>query len=96
MIVYDNEITQGRVDESISSSALNLLYGPTLTSVHDYWKNFVGKAMSLRFNTLSRFIMTFLPRRKHLLILWLQSPSKVIWEPKKIKSATFPPFFAMK
>ena len=39
LIVYDNEITQGGVDESISSSALNLLYGPTLTSIHDYWKD---------------------------------------------------------
>ena len=44
--------------------------------------------MSLLFNTLSRFVITFLPRRKCLLILWLQSPSAVILEPKKIKSAT--------
>ena len=39
LIVYDNEITQGGVEESISSSAFNLLYGPTLTSIHDYWKD---------------------------------------------------------
>ena len=44
--------------------------------------------MSLLFNTLSRFIIALLPRRKHLLISWLQSPSAVILEPKKIKSVT--------
>ena len=43
---------------------------------------FVGKVMSLLFNMLSRLVITFLPRRKHLLILWLQSPSAVILEPK--------------
>ena len=47
---------------------------------------FVGKVMSLLFNMLSRLIITFLPRGKHLLILWLQSTSAVILEPKKIKS----------
>ena len=49
---------------------------------------FVGKVMSLFFNMLSRLVITFLPRSKHLLISWLQSPSAVILEPKKIKSAT--------
>ena len=44
--------------------------------------------MSLLFNMLSRLIIAFLPRRKHLLISWLQSPSAVILETKKIKSAT--------
>ena len=44
--------------------------------------------MSLLFNTLSRLVIAFLPRRKHLLISWLQSPSAVILEPKKIKSVT--------
>ena len=48
---------------------------------------FVGK-MSLLFNMLSRFVITFLPRSKHLLNSWLQSPSAVILEPKKIKSLT--------
>ena len=47
---------------------------------------FVGKAMSLIFNILSRWVITFLPRSKHLLISWLQSPSAVILEPPKIKS----------
>ena len=49
---------------------------------------FVGKVMSLLFNMLSRLVIAFLPRSKHLLISWLQSPSAVILEPPKIKSAT--------
>ena len=51
-------------------------------------QTFVGKVMSLLFNTLSRFVIAFLPRSKCLLILWLWSPSAVILEPKKIKSVT--------
>ena len=47
---------------------------------------FVGKAMSLLFNMLSRLVIAFLPRSKHLLISWVQSPFAVILEPKKIKS----------
>ena len=50
---------------------------------------FVDKVMSLLFNMLSRLVITFLARNKHLLISWLQSPSAVILEPKKIKSLTF-------
>ena len=49
---------------------------------------FVSKVMSLLFNMLSRLVIAFLPRSKHLLISWLQSPSAVILEPKKIKSVT--------
>ena len=49
---------------------------------------FFGTVISLPFNMLSRLVMTFLPRSKHLLISWLQSPSAVILEPKKIKSVT--------
>ena len=49
---------------------------------------FVGKVMSLLYNMLSRLVTGFLPRSKHLLISWLQSPSAVILEPKKIKSLT--------
>ena len=49
---------------------------------------FVSKVMSLLFNMLSRLVIAFLPRNKHLLISWQQSPSAVILEPKKIKSAT--------
>ena len=51
-------------------------------------QTFVGKVMSLLFNMLSRLVITFLPRSKRLLISWLQSPSAVILEPPKIKSAT--------
>ena len=51
-------------------------------------RTFVGKVMSLLFNMLSRLVLAFLPRSKCLLISWLQSPSAVILEPKKIKSLT--------
>ena len=54
---------------------------------------FVSKVMSLLFNTLSRLVIAFLPRSKRLLISWLQSPSAVMLEPKKIKSVMFPLFF---
>ena len=53
-------------------------------------RTFVGKVLFLLFNMLSRLIITFLPRSKHLLISWLQSPSAVILEPPKIKSDTVP------
>ena len=79
--------------KSIDSSALSLLHSPTLTSIHDHWKNHsltkrtsVGKVMSLLLNVLSRLVITFLPRSRSLLISWLQSPSAVILEPQKIKS----------
>ena len=49
---------------------------------------FVGKVMSVLFNMVSWFVIAFLPRSKHLLISWLQSPSTVILEPKKIKCVT--------
>ena len=54
-------------------------------------QTFVGKVISLLFNMLSRLFITFLPRSKHLLISWLQSPSAVILEPRKIKLATVSP-----
>ena len=73
----------------------NLPYGPTLTFIHDYWKDHSLDYMDLCqqsdvsvFNMLSRFVIAFLPRSKCLLISWLHSPFAVIWEPKKIKSAT--------
>ena len=53
---------------------------------------FVGKVMSLLFNMLSKLLITFLPRSKHLLISWLKSPSAVILEARKIKSATVSSF----
>ena len=81
--------------KSINSSALSFLQSPTLTSTHDYWKNhsldrwtFVDKAVSLLFNMLTRLVITFLPRSKHLLTSWLPSPFAVILEPPKIKFDT--------
>ena len=81
----------------INSLVLNFLCG--LSSMHDYWKNlsywfiqtmgtFVHKVISLVFVMLSRLVIAFLPRSKRLVISWLQSPSAVILEPKKIKSVT--------
>ena len=84
--------------KNIISLALKFLYSPTLTSIHNCWKNhsfdqrtFVGKVMSLIFNMLSRLIIAFILRCKTLLISWLQSPSTVILELKKIKSVTVAP-----
>ena len=84
--------------KSINSSALSFLYSSTLTSIRDYWKNhsfeyidFVSKVMSPLF---TRFVIAFLPRSKYFLISWLQSPSTVILEPKKIiyvTTSTFSP-----
>ena len=81
--------------KSINSSALSFLHSPTLTSIHVHRKTIalnrwtlVGKVMSLLMNILSRLVITFLPRSKCLLISWLQSPSAVILELKKIKSDT--------
>ena len=81
---------------SIKSSALSLLHGPTLTSIHDYWKNNSFDYMDLcqqsdvlLFNMMSSLVTAFLPRSQRLLISWLQTPSIVILEPKKIKSVSF-------
>ena len=63
-------------------------YGATGKAIALTRQTFVGKVMSLLLNMLSRLIITFLPRSNHLLISWLQSPSAVILEPPKIKSAT--------
>ena len=76
---------------SINSSVLSFLSGLTFASYMTTGKTialtrwtFVGKLMSLLFNMLSRLIIAFLPKSKHLLISWLQPPSVVILEPKKI------------
>ena len=77
--------------KSINSLALHIFHGPAL----DYWKKttvltivtYVDKVISLLCNMLSRFVMDFLPRSKHVLISWLPSPFAVILEPKKRKSA---------
>ena len=57
------------------------------------WWTFVSKVMSLLFNMLSKLVIAFLPRNKRLLISWLQSPSAMILDPKKIKSVTVSTFF---
>ena len=67
---------------------LSYLYMTTGKTVALTRWTFVDKAMSLLFNMLSRLVITFLPRSKHLLISWLQSPSAVILKPRKMKSAT--------
>ena len=69
--------------KSVSSSYMT----PGKTIALMKW-TFVDKEMSLVFDMLSRLIIAFLPRSKYLLISWLQSPSAVIWEPKKIKPVT--------
>ena len=81
--------------KSINSLVFSFIFGPALTSIHDYWKNhsfdymdFVSKVTSLLFNILSRFVIVFLARSKHLLISWLQSATAVILEPKRIKPVT--------
>ena len=78
--------------KSINSLALSFLRSPTLTSIHDQWKNialtrwtFVGKVIPLLLNMLSRLVITFLPRSKCLLTSWLQSPSAVIFGAQKNK-----------
>ena len=87
--------------ETISSLTLSLLYGPTLTSLYDYWKNHSfdnmdicrqSKALPLLFNMLSMFVIAFLLKNKCPLISWLQSPSTVILEPPELKSVTLPTF----
>ena len=84
-------ILQSSVFFTVQLSHPYMTTGKTITLTT---RTFAGKVMSLLFNMLSRFIIAFLPRSKHLLISWLQSPSAVILEPKKRKSvttSTFPP-----
>ena len=75
---------------------LSFLYSPDFTRIHDSWKTialirqtFVGKVMSQLFNTLSRLVIAFLSMTKHFLISWVQLPSAVTLEPKKIVSHHF-------
>ena len=83
--IYSNTTIQ-----SINSLEILLLHPYTTTgkTIALTIQTFVCKVMSLHFNMLSRFVIVFLPRTKHLLISWLKSPSAVIWDPKKIKSIT--------
>ena len=90
---FDLLVVQGTSQESfptpqfksINSLVLSFLYGPTLITIHDYWKNhsfdnmdLCWQSESLLFNMLSKLVIAFLPRSKHLLISWLQSPSAVL------------------
>ena len=75
-------------DSTFSMVQLSHQYMTTGKTIAFTRWTFVCKVMFLLFNMLSRFVMAFLPRIKHLLILWLQSPSAVILETKKIKSVT--------
>ena len=70
---------------TVQLSHPNMTTGKTIALTR---RTFVGKVMSLLLNMLSRLVISFLPRSKHLLISWLQSPSAVVLEPKKIKSDT--------
>ena len=70
---------------------LSYLYMTTGKAIALIRRGSVGKVMFLLLNMMSRLVITFLPRSKCLLISWLQSPSAVIWEPPKIKSATVSP-----
>ena len=74
-----------RIRHDWVTAQIDFSHGKTITLT--IW-TFVGKAMSLLFNMLPRFVIAFLPSSKHLLISWLQSLSMVILEPKKIKSVT--------
>ena len=86
-----------------SCLALSLLYDPTVTSAHDHWKNHIFEYLDLCLQsdvfvfltTLSRYGIAFLPRSKHLLISWLQSPSAVILSPGKQSLSLFPLFLQL-
>ena len=78
-------ILQGSVFFTVQLSHPYMTTGKTIALTR---QTFVSKVISLLFNMLSRLVITFLPRSKHLLISWLQSPSALILEPPKIKSAT--------
>ena len=97
---FDEFVGEKVVSQPYSSAILGLL-PPTFFIVrlsHLYMTTgktvaltrwaFVDKVMSVLFNMLSRLVIAFLPRSKHLLISWLQSPSAVLLEPKKMKSVT--------
>ena len=91
-----HEVTELDMTERLSLSAffmvqLSHLYMTTGKTIVLTRQTFVGNVMSLLFNMLSRLVITFFPRSKHLLISWLHSPSAVILEPRKVKSAIVSP-----
>ena len=88
-IMASSPITSRQIEgENIGYSSPYMTTGETIALTR--W-TFVGKVMSLLFNMPSKLVITFLPRSKHLLISWLQSPFAVIFEPQKIKSDTVSP-----
>ena len=80
---FDLLAVQGTLKSLLQHHSPYMTTGKTIALTR--W-TFVGKVMSLLFNILSRLVIAFLPRSKHLLISWLQSPPAVILDPKKIKS----------
>ena len=86
--------------ERVKGRPVEIIFGSLSRLKEDFLMSFfivikvtiVGKVMSLLFNMLSMLAMTFLPRSKHLFISWLQSPSAVILEPRKINQPLFPLF----
>ena len=95
---FDLPAVQGTL-KSLIQHHTSLLYGPTLTSLQDYWKDYSFDYMDFCWQSdISAFqyailvVIAFLPRSKHLLISWLQSLAPVILEPKKIKPVTVSTF----
>ena len=82
--VLKHQFFSAQLSSPVQQSHPNTTTGKTIALTR---QAFVGKVMSLLFNMLSRLIITFLPSSKRLLISWLQSPSAVILESPKIKSA---------
>ena len=94
--------SESQVDQSCPTLSDHMDCSPPGSSIHGIFqarvlewgaialtrRTFVGKVVSLLFNMLSRLVITFLPRSKHLLISQLQSPSAVILEPPEMKSVT--------
>ena len=87
MINLDSILKSRDITLPIKVRLVKAMVFPVVRYGCESW-TFFGKLMSLLFNMLSRFVIAFLPRSKHLLISWLQSPYTVILEPKKIKSVT--------
>ena len=81
--VFSNTTVQKHQFSAFFTVQLSHPYITTRKTIALTRRTFVDKVMSLLFNMLSRLVITFLPRSKHLLISWLQSPSAVIWEPPK-------------
>ena len=92
--VQKTSILQGSAFFMVQLSHPYMTIGKTIALTMNYeLQTFIGKMMPLLFNTLSRFVIAFLPKSKFLLISWLQSLPVVILEPKKIKPVTVSTFY---